>query len=499
MVKKNYLITKLFKNATSALLLTGLVLTSCSSEKEELENVLQSENISNRTTPVVGGVYTLINVSRGRTLEIAEGSNADGANAQVNGTDINTSITHRQWEIISVGDEFVRLRNIDSRRTLEIENGSNLNGANAQQIAYANQTHQEWEILSIGDEIFRLRNRDSRKTLRALSSFNVDQVSYDGSEDQQWIFTEVDSGETTSPTTNPGDEDFGLDPSLEPWENFDLSDWSIDTPVARPSDECRALRIDEDEWDIYRDSDAAPYFFTHTDGGMRFISRADGVTTSDSCDEGFPRSELREQLREGNTSISTTGVTENNWALGYQPSNDGHGGRNGELTATLRINRVTTTGDGLHPGRTIIGQIHASDDEPARLYYRKLPGADFGCVYLEHEINGGDDVTFNLIGDERCNDNNGNGPTDGIQLDELFSYEIINEGAEITVIVRRGDIDGDIIAQTTVDMEEENSGYDERDEWMYFKAGLYTQNNTGDAGDTDVATFYRLSNSHDNN
>ena len=37
------------------------------------------------------------------------------------------------------------------------------------------------------------------------------------------------------------------------------------------------------------------------------------------------------------------------------------------------------------------------------------------------------------------------------------------------------------------------------DEWMYFKAGLYTQNNTGDPEDADIATFYRLSNTHDSN
>jgi len=68
-----------------------------------------------------------------------------------------------------------------------------------------------------------------------------------------------------------------------------------------------------------------------------------------------------------------------------------------------------------------------------------------------------------------------------------------------------------MLATTTVDMltVERNdvvgSGYDrpeegeDTDEWMYFKAGLYTQNNTGDDDDTDIATFYRLSNTHDAN
>jgi len=296
--------------------------------------------------------------------------------------------------------------------------------------------------------------------------------------------------------TETAEIDFGLDPDLEPWENFNLNVWAIDTPAPRPEDPCRAERTDEDEWDIFRASGSSPYFFTHTDGGMRFVSRVDGATTSSSCNSGFPRSELREMLRAGNTSISTTGVNGNNWALGYQPTGTNHGGRNGVLKATLRINQVSTTGEGLHPGRTIIGQIHADNDEPIRLYYRKLPDAEFGCIYAESEIRDGDDVTFNMIGDERCEDN---GPSNGVMLNELISYEIINEDEDIRVIIRRGDQDGEIIAQTTIDLEQLNSGYDRADEWMYFKAGVYTQNNTGEAGDGDIATFYRLSNTHDEN
>ena len=310
---------------------------------------------------------------------------------------------------------------------------------------------------------------------------------------------------------------FGLSPDLEPWENFDLSVWSLDSPAPRPEDECRATRIDEDEWDDVPGSPTRPYFFSHTDGGMRFVSPVGGATTSRSCDSGFPRTELREMLRAGDRSVSTTGVNANNWALGYQPPNPDHGGRNGVLTATLIVDRVTTTGDGLHPGRTIIGQIHAKDDEPARLYYRKCPDNEYGSIYLEHEIRDVGDVTFNLMGSENCSDN----PSNGFRLGELFSYEIINEGQFISVYIYDGDIEGqdraDAVASTMVNMttvQRTNggvtfvgSGYDKpteedgelEDEWMYFKAGAYTQNNTGDSDDTDIITFYRLSNTHDVN
>lgn len=281
--------------------------------------------------------------------------------------------------------------------------------------------------------------------------------------------------------------DFGLDPNKEPWENFDLQGWVVDTPAF--SDDGEAERFGENDWDLISD-ESRPFFFTHTDGGMRFINRVAGARTSENT--SFSRSELREMLRRGNTNITVQGASRNNWALGYQPNNGGNwGGSNGKLTATLRVNKVTTTGLGVHPGRTIIGQIHAEEDEPARLYFRKNPTDDFGCIYVTHEIRGGDDINFNIIGDEACNS-----PSTGIALDQLFSYEITNEGEIVTVIVRDGDQDGDILGETSIDMESLSSGYDRSDEWMYFKAGAYSQNNTGDPDDGDIVTFYRLDNTH---
>lgn len=338
--------------------------------------------------------------------------------------------------------------------------------------------------LSAGDHTLRLNV--------VTSSFNVN-----------WIdIKESDGSSPTEPTepTEPGD--FGLDPNKEPWENFDLSDWVIDTPAY--DTDGLSERFGENDWDDIS-NDSRQYFFTHTDGGMRFVTRIDGAKTSSGTQ--YTRSELREMLRAGADGISTVGVNENNWVLGYQPNNLDYGahtsgaqdntptrvgGRNGVLKATLRVNKVTTTGSGVHVGRTIIGQIHADNDEPARLYYHKYPGDTHGCIYLAHEIRDSDDVNFDIIGNEDCDD-----PSNGIELDELFSYEIINEGAEIQVIIRRGDQDGSIIGSTTVDMNELNSGYDRDDEWMYFKAGIYTQNNRGNGSDGDIATFYRLSNTHD--
>jgi len=296
--------------------------------------------------------------------------------------------------------------------------------------------------------------------------------------------------------TDPDNNDFGLDRNAEPWENFDLRRWTLDTPAPRNDDRCRAERTWDHNWDDNDplESSSEPFFFTHSDGGLRFVTRIDGQTTNSSCDSGFVRSELREMIRAGDRNIDDTGVTKNNWKLGYQPGNDSNwGGVNGELNATLRVNKVTTSGDSGQVGRVIVGQIHAGNDEPLRLYYRKRSGQSKGCVYFGHEIRGDDDVWFEMIGDRNCT----SGPSNGIELNELFSYSIINDDEDIRVVIRRGDQNGPIIAQRTIDMNLLNSGYDRSDEWMYFKLGAYTQNDSGNGSDGDIVTFYRMSVSHD--
>ena len=288
---------------------------------------------------------------------------------------------------------------------------------------------------------------------------------------------------------------FTLDPGETPGRNFELLDWALDTPATDPDDGF-AQRTQDRDLEDFTDE----FFFTASDGGMTFRSTIDGATTS--ANSRFTRSELREMLRNGDRSISTQGVNRNNWLLGYQPDPGVPvGGRGGVLKGTLAINNVTTSGTDFHIGRMVFGQIHASSDEPIRLYYRKYPENDRGYIYFAHEIRGGDDIYFMVVGpefeDRDSQPEDRNDPFNGVALDEVFSYEITNAGSRIDVIIRRGDADGEIIGHNFVDMEVEGSGYDTIDEWNYFKAGVYTQNNSGDATDFDQATFYRLENSHD--
>ena len=301
---------------------------------------------------------------------------------------------------------------------------------------------------------------------------------------------------------------FEINPEAQPWENYDLSDWALDAPnpdngpiITAAGNEfgngdgfsARTQDFNFIAGELFPGSE--PFFYTGSDGAMVFKSTIAGSRTSQNT--SFVRSELREMLRAGDASISTQGVGPNNWALDYQPINPDIGARGGRLTATLSVDQVTSSGSSSQVGRVIIGQIHAENDEPLRLYYRQLPGNTKGGIYAAHEIRFGDDINIDIIGD-RSSDA-ADPIVDGIAPGELFSYEINNVGAIIEVIIRRGDRDGEIIGELEIDMNNiipGGSGYDVLDEWMYFKAGAYTQNNTGNRNDFDQVRFYRLENSH---
>lgn len=276
-----------------------------------------------------------------------------------------------------------------------------------------------------------------------------------------------------------------LNPNVAPSDNFDLLDWKLTLPVDA-NDDGKADDIKESR--LSDSFESSPYFYTGEDGGMVFKAPVRGSKTSKNTK--YTRSELREMLRQGDTSYSTTGVGENNWVLGSAPSStqDKAGGVDGELKATLAVNHVTTTGKSSQVGRVIVGQIHANDDEPLRIYYRKLPGNSKGSIYIAHEPRNGSEQFYEMIGSRSDNASN---PSDGISLDEKFSYKVNVEGNGLTVTIMRPG-KPDVVQE--VDMND--SGFDAKDQYMYFKAGVYNQNNTGDSSDYAQATFYALDNNH---
>ena len=281
-----------------------------------------------------------------------------------------------------------------------------------------------------------------------------------------------------------------LKAGLPPSGNFELIDWRLELPVDSAGNPSGLnATIQEAELSNGFEND---FFFTGPDGGMVMKAPIEGAKTPNSS---YVRSELREMLRRGDTSINARGAgdipNENNWALSSQPAaaQANAGGIDGVLRVTMAVNNVTTTGSSGQVGRVIIGQIHAKDDEPIRLYYRKLPLNTNGSIYAEHEISGGADVRFEIVGDSA---NNAGNPINGIPLDQQFTYEIIAVGNLLTVKIYNDA--GTLIGMRDIDMSA--SGYDVLNDFMYFKAGAYHVNNTASADEFVQLTIYELSNSH---
>lgn len=270
-----------------------------------------------------------------------------------------------------------------------------------------------------------------------------------------------------------------------PSENFDLTQWYLSQPFDHDKN---GKPDDVDEWDLANGYQHPELFYTAEDGGMVFKSYVKGARTSKNTK--YARTELREMLRRGDESIPRQGVNANNWVFSSSPVEDlkAAGAVDGVLEATLKIDHTTTTGQVHEVGRFIIGQIHDKDDEPIRLYYRKLPDHATGTVYFAHEnTNKGTDEYFNLVGDMT-----GEIGDKGIALGEVFSYKIDVKGNTMTVtLMREGH--GDVVQ--VVDMSD--SGYDQGGRYMYFKAGVYNQNTNGEMDDYVQATFYKLKATHD--
>ena len=215
-----------------------------------------------------------------------------------------------------------------------------------------------------------------------------------------------------------------------------------------------------------------------------------------STNTNYVRVELREMLRRGDRDIRTQGVNKNNWVFGSASADNQlqAGGVDGDLHVTLAVNNVTTTGENYQIGRVVIGQIHANDDEPVRLYYRKLPGNQRGSIYFAHESRQTDATGDNIetyVEMLGSRSNNAPEPDDGIALDEVFSYHIsVNMNLLTVTLSREGK--ADVVAN--YDMS--TSLYDADEQYHYFKVGVYHLNNSSDPAEYAQATFYEIRNSH---
>ena len=362
-----------------------------------------------------------------------------------------------------------------------------IDGFNYQSLAATSSSNAEiFFEYDCGDDIvyFTSNTTGGNLKLEAGKTLGNDSAGTCGSLDNQFKWVASDGASDDNSSNTPSED---LDSSAAPSDNFDLSTWNLGVPIDRGDGISTTISVS----DLNSDYENSDYFYTASDGGMVFKCPIYGPKTSENT--SYTRSELREMLRGTDTDIDTKGITENNWVFDSTSIDVqlASGAVNGNMKATLKVDHVTTTGDESEQGRVIIGQIHAPSNEPVRLYYRKLADHSKGSIYFAHEpAEGyGDEIWIEMIGSKSSGASD---PADGIELGEVFSYEIDVQNDMLTVTIIRDGKD-DLVSE--VDMSE--SGYNQDTMYQYFKAGVYNQNKTGEDDDYVQATFYSLTKSHD--
>ncbi len=220
----------------------------------------------------------------------------------------------------------------------------------------------------------------------------------------------------------------------------DLSTWNLTIPQGRPAITISTSQLQRD----YRSD-----YFQRTADGIRFWVPVNGSHMRNS---EFPRSELRETLSSG------------------RPYNWRYARADNWLEATLRIEAVPST------RRMIIGQIHSDGSNSGQaaplvklLYQLRLDQGRVQALVRERPDDGGTRA-YTLM--------------DGIPLGQSFSYRIgVSRSGLLSVSVNGSALEQQLDPQWAY-------------QGLYFKAGLYLQDNRGPSSEGGRATFSELRVSH---
>ncbi|MBD1549895.1 polysaccharide lyase family 7 protein [Pseudomonas typographi] len=219
---------------------------------------------------------------------------------------------------------------------------------------------------------------------------------------------------------------------------IDLTTWNLSVPVGSP-----AIIIDTPALASgYKDE----YF--HADSGSLFFWAP--VTGSVTKSAKYPRSELRETYADGSV---------HNWKF---PDADNM------LRASLAVNQVPSS------GKVVIGQIHqyGSNEPLLKVEYQYKEKTKLGNIVAKlRPTPDQDEPTVITI-------------AQNVPMSTRFTYTI-HLGPGGTLIVNAANYQW----STKLD-----SAWKVKD--LYFKAGVYTQDNTGYATEGGQVTFYKLSAEH---
>ncbi|WLH12370.1 polysaccharide lyase family 7 protein [Pseudomonas hefeiensis] len=215
---------------------------------------------------------------------------------------------------------------------------------------------------------------------------------------------------------------------------IDLTTWNLSIPEGSPPATIETPRLAQGFKDQY---------FNAETGTLFFWAPVTGAKTANAI---YPRSELRETYSDG---------TLRNWL--YSAADN-------KLRATLSVSQVPST------GKIVIGQIHAKDSTRpmVKLEYQYKAYSSTGNIVAKVRL--------------RPDDESGQVITiaTGVQLDRRFTYQIHLSPKGALGISAAG-----YNWRTTVSP-------DWKDKPLYFKAGVYVQDNTGYTTEGGKVTFSML-------
>ncbi|MDF2076236.1 polysaccharide lyase family 7 protein [Ectopseudomonas mendocina] len=218
---------------------------------------------------------------------------------------------------------------------------------------------------------------------------------------------------------------------------IELAMWNLSIPVGVPATtiETRVLAGG------YQD-----HYFQSRDGAIFFWSPVNGTTTESAT---YPRSELRETYADGSLR---------NWT---------YPGADHVLSARLSVSQVPST------GKIVIGQIHA--------HKSSMPLLKLEYQYKTKTANGNIVAKIRMTPDAEIQTVT---VASGIALDQAFSY-VINLKHDGTLAIQ---------------LDRNNWSTRLDSSWatkaLYFKAGVYTQDNTGYETEAGAARFDQLNIEH---
>ena len=142
------------------------------------------------------GYYNIISIKNGLYVDVSGGvSSKNGQNIQLwseNGTN-SQKFKLKAIDIINEGTYEIETK-LDSDKVLDVSNASKNNYANIQIWEADNVNQQKFTLTALTNEEYKIIAKHSNKALTAQSDNNVEQYTYNGTDNQKWIIKEVGNG-----------------------------------------------------------------------------------------------------------------------------------------------------------------------------------------------------------------------------------------------------------------------------------------------------------------